>query len=182
MSKVLVPLATGFEEIEAVTIIDILRRADVDVVIAGLQKKQVVGAHGVRVQADAHIREMKSSDFDMIVLPGGLPGAINLQKDEIVQKLLKDFDSQDKYIGAICAAPIALQSAGVLKDRYTCYPSFESNIREEGYESGDDVIVDANITTSRGPATAMKFALSIVSKLCGDAKSEDIKNQLLLKD
>ncbi len=180
MSKVLVPLAEGFEEIEALSIVDILRRADIDVVIAGLKKRQVVGAHGVRVQADAHIKEMKSSDFDMIVLPGGLPGAINLQKDENVQKLLKDFDDNDKYIGAICAAPIALQSAGVLKESYTCYPSFESNIREEGYKADRNVVSDKNILTSRGPATAMEFALAIVAKLSGAGKSAEIKAQLLL--
>jgi len=180
MSKVLVPLAMGFEEIEAMTIIDVLRRADIDVVISGLGKKQVVGAHGVRVQADAHIEEMKSSDFDMIVLPGGLPGAINLQKNETVQKLLKEFDAQNKYIGAICAAPIALQSAGVLKENYTCYPSFESNIREDGYGADKNVVSDKNILTSRGPATAMEFGLAIVTKLCGDDKSAEIKAQLLL--
>ncbi len=179
MSKVLVPLASGFEEIEAMSIIDILRRADIDVVVAGLGKKQVVGAHGVRVQADAHIEDMNSDEFDMIVLPGGLPGATNLQKDEYVQKLLKDFDKQNKSIGAICAAPIALESAGVLKENYTCYPSFEANIREEGYTTSQDVVSDKNIMTSRGPATAMAFGLAIVAKLCGDEKSSEIKSQLL---
>jgi len=180
MSKVLVPLATGFEEIEAMNIIDILRRAEVEVVIAGLGKKQVVGAHGVKVQCDAHIKDMKSSDFDMIVLPGGLPGATNLQKDETVQKLLKDFDAQNKYIGAICAAPIALMSAGVLKENYTCYPSFETNIREEGYSGDKDVVNDKNVMTSRGPGTAMVFALAIVKQLCGEKMANEIKSQLLL--
>ena len=180
MSKVLVPLATGFEEIEAMSIVDVLRRADIDVVIAGLGKKQVVGAHGVKVQADGHIKDMKSDDFDMMVLPGGLPGATNLQKDQTVQKLLKEFDAQNKYIGAICAAPIALQSAGVLKENYTCYPSFESNIKEEGYKVDKNVVSDKNIVTSRGPATAMEFALDIVSKLSGASKSDEVKSQLLL--
>ncbi len=179
MSKVLVPLATGFEEIEAMSIIDILRRAGIDVVIAGLGKKQVVGTHGVKVQADVHIEDMSSEEFDMIVLPGGLPGATNLQKDEYVQKLLKDFDKQNKSIGAICAAPLALESAGVLKENYTCYPSFEINIREEGYTISQDVVSDKNIMTSRGPATAMAFGLAIVAKLCGDEKSSEIKSQLL---
>jgi len=180
MSKVLVPLAMGFEEIEAMTIIDILRRAEVEVVVAGLGKKQVIGAHSVKVQTDAHIEDMSSSDFDMIVLPGGLPGATNLQKDKTVQKLLKEFDKQNKSIGAICAAPIALKSAGVLKESYTCYPSFESNIREEGYISNQDVVSDENIITSRGPGTAMTFGLAIVAMLCGDDKSAEIKSQLLL--
>jgi len=180
MSKVLVPLAMGFEEIEAMTIIDILRRAEVEVVIAGLGKKQVIGAHGVKVQTDAHIEDMSSSNFDMIVLPGGLPGATNLQKDKTVQNLLKEFDKQNKSIGAICAAPIALESAGVLKENYTCYPSFESNIREEGYISNQDVVDDENVITSRGPGTAMAFGLAIVAKLCGDDKASEIKSQLLL--
>ncbi len=180
MSKVLVPLAMGFEEIEAMTIIDILRRAEVEVVVAGLGKKQVTGAHDVKVQTDAHIEDMNSSDFDMIVLPGGLPGATNLQKDKTVQKLLKEFDKQNKSIGAICAAPIALESAGVLKENYTCYPSFEANIREEGYSANQDVVSDGNIITSRGPGTAMAFGLAIVAKLCGDDKSTEIKSQLLL--
>jgi len=180
VSKVLVPLANGFEEIEAMSIIDILRRAQVEVVIAGLGKKQVCGAHGVKVQCDAHIEDMKSSDFDMIVLPGGLPGATNLQKDETVQRLLKEFDGAKKQIGAICAAPIALQSAGVLKENYTCYPSFEANIKSEGYISNQDVVMDGNVTTSRGPGTALVFALSIVGQLCGEDMRENVKSQLLL--
>ena len=180
MSKVLVPLANGFEEIEAMSIIDVLRRAQVEVVIAGLGKKQVCGVHGVKVQCDTHIEDMKSSDFDMIVLPGGLPGATNLQKDESVQRLLKEFDDAKKQIGAICAAPVALQSAGVLKENYTCYPSFEANIKPEGYISNQDVVMDGNVTTSRGPGTALVFALSIVGQLCGEEMRENVKSQLLL--
>jgi len=180
MSKVLVPLANGFEEIEAMSIIDTLRRAQVEVVVAGLGKKQVCGAHGVKVQCDAHIEDMKSGDFDMIVLPGGLPGATNLQKDESVQRLLKEFDVAKKQIGAICAAPVALQSAGVLKENYTCYPSFEANIKSEGYISNQDVVMDGNVITSRGPGTALVFALSIVGQLCGEEMRENIKSQLLL--
>ncbi len=180
MSKVLVPLATGFEEIEALSIVDVLRRAGVEVEIAGLGKRQVVGAHGVKIQADSCVQDAKSSEFDMIILPGGLPGATNLQKDETVQKLLKEFDEQEKYIGAICAAPAALQSAGVLKENYTCYPSFETNIKEEGYNPNEDVVIDKNVMTSRGPGTAISFALAIVKQLCGDKKAGEIKSQLLL--
>jgi len=180
VSKVLVPLATGFEEIEALSIVDVLRRAGVEVEIAGLGKRQVVGAHGVKIQADSCVQDAKSSEFDMIILPGGLPGATNLQKDETVQKLLKEFDEQEKYIGAICAAPAALQSAGVLKENYTCYPSFETNIKEEGYNPNEDVVIDKNVMTSRGPGTAISFALAIVKQLCGDKKAGEIKSQLLL--
>ncbi len=180
MSKVLVPLASGFEEIETLTIVDVLRRAEIEVVIAALDKKQVTGAHDVKVQADTHIQDVDSSDFDMIVLPGGLPGATNLQKDKNVISLLKKFDEEKKYIGAICAAPIALQSAGVLKDTYTCYPSFEKNIREEGYVSDKDVVRDENVITSRGPGTAAKFALAIVEQLSGEKMANDVKAQLLL--
>ncbi|WP_331774073.1 DJ-1 family glyoxalase III [Sulfurospirillum sp. 1612] len=180
MSKVLVLLANGFEEIEALSVVDVLRRANIEVVMAAIDKKQVTGAHNVKVQADMHILDVKNSDFDMVVLPGGLPGATNLEKDENVQKLLKDFDHDNKAIGAICAAPIALQRAGVLKKTYTCYPSFENNIRQEGYLSDQDVVNDENVTTSRGPATAMKFGLALVEKLAGPDVALDVKNQLLL--
>jgi len=180
MSKVLVLLANGFEEIEALSVVDVLRRANIEVVMAAINKKQVIGAHNVKVQADTHILDVKNSDFDMVVLPGGLPGATNLQKDANVQKLLKDFDHDKKTIGAICAAPIALQSAGVLKSTYTCYPSFESNIRKEGYLNNQDVVSDENVITSRGPATAMKFGLVLVEKLVGSDAANDVKNQLLL--
>ncbi|MDX1809028.1 MAG: DJ-1/PfpI family protein [Sulfurospirillaceae bacterium] len=180
MPKVLLPLANGFEEIEALSIVDVLRRANIEVVTAAIDKKQVIGAHNIRVQADTHILDVKSTDFDMIVLPGGLPGATNLQKDENVKRLLQEFNNDKKYIGAICAAPIALKSAGVLKSAYTCYPSFEDNIGKDGYISDKDVVSDENVITSRGPATAMKFALVIVEKLCGEKLASDVKQQLLL--
>ncbi len=181
MAKVLLPLAEGFEEIEAVTIIDILRRAEIEVVLASLEKKQVTGAHGIKIQAETHIADIKGvEEFDMIVLPGGLPGAFNLQKDENVQRLLKEFDEKKKYIGAICAAPIALREAGVLKE-YTCYPSFEENIGKEGYKDDKNVVQDDNITTSKGPATAMEFAVSLVEKLKSKESAEQLRKDLLLK-
>ncbi len=180
MAKVLLPLAEGFEEIEAVTIIDVLRRAEIEVVLASLEKKQVVGAHAIRIQAEIHIEDIKNiSDFDMIVLPGGLPGAYNLQKNENVQKLIKEFNEAKKYVGAICAAPIALREAGVL-EKYTCYPSFEEQIGKDGYTNSNNVISDKNIITSKGPATAMEFALEIVSQLISGDKSKQIRGELLL--
>lgn len=180
MAQVLIPLAVGFEEIEAITLVDILRRAGVEVVMAGLDREQVCGAHGISIEADALLDEVELSTFDMVVLPGGLPGAEHLAKSEKMQKVLQYFDGDNKLIGAICAAPWALKTAGVLKDKYTCYPSFEKTIEQEGYVSDSNVVCDHNIMTSRGPATAMEFSLAIVKELCGEEKYCALRKGLLL--
>lgn len=179
MSKVLIPLAVGFEEIEAMTLIDVLRRAGIEVVTAGLDRKMLQGAHGVNVEADTLLDSVSVSEFDMILLPGGLPGAEHLAKSEKVKSLLQEFDANNKYIGAICAAPWALSTAGVLKDKYTCYPGFEGQVAKDGYDGTSDVVIDHNIMTSRGPATAMSFALCIVKELCGIEKHDEIQSGLL---
>lgn len=176
---VLVLLAMGFEELEAISIIDILRRAGVEVVTAGLDRTTVTGAHGVHIIADKLLDDVNEDDYEMVVLPGGLPGAENLAKSQKVKDLLAKFDSNNKQIAAICAAPWALQTAGVLKDKYTCYPSFEKTIREEGYISSENVVINHNIITSRGPATAMEFALSLVKELKGEDKFKEVKSGLL---
>lgn len=179
MAKVIIPLANGFEEIETMTLIDVLRRADIKVQTAGLDKKILKGAHGVEIKADSLLESANSDDFDMIVLPGGLPGAEYLAKSEKVKSLLKEFDAKDKLIGAICAAPWALGEADVLKQSYTCYPSFEKTVAKDGYNPNKDVVIDKNILTSRGPATAMTFALAIVKELCGDKVYSEVKSGLL---
>jgi len=178
--KVLLPLATGFEEIEAITIADILRRAGVEVVLASLEGIHVTGAHGIRIVADALLSDVHADTFDMIALPGGLPGAFHLAESPLVQSMLQDFDAKGKAIAAICAAPYALKCAGVLKNSYTCYPSFETKIDHAGYEREPNVVRDANITTSKGPSTSMLFALSLVEQLCGPAKVKALKEDLLL--
>jgi len=178
--KVIVPLAEGFEEIEALSIVDILRRANVEVTIAALESLHVKGAHGVIVVADALLADMDASTYDMIALPGGLPGATNLAKDVTLQAMLKAFDAKKKAIAAICAAPYALHTAGVLKKRYTCYPGFHTNITHEDYDASEKVVVDENITTSQGPSTAMLFALSLIEQLCGKGVREQLANDLLL--
>lgn len=178
--KVIVPLADGFEEIEALTIVDILRRADVDVMLAALETIEVKGAHGVVVKADALISTIDATQYDMIALPGGLPGATNLARHEGVQSIIKSFDTQQKYIAAICAAPYALFTAGVLKNAYTCYPGFHSNITHDGYKSDDTVVVDSHITTSQGPSTAMAFSLSLVEQLCSKETAQKLASDLLL--
>jgi len=174
MAKVLVPLANGFEEIEAITIIDVLRRAGIDVVTASLNSDEKVdGSNGVSVLADTLIDDVKADEFDMIVLPGGIPGAEHLRDDARVQALLKEFDQKGKRVGAICAAPIALYSAGVIKDEFTCYPGYDQVIKNSNFKE-DKVVESQNVLTSRGPGTAMCFALEIVKRLAG----EDTYNQL----
>ena len=174
-------MANGFEEIEAVSLIDILCRAEIDAVSVGLDKKCVCGAHGIEMIADEILDDMKVSEFDMIVLPGGLPGAENLAKSEKLGKILRDFDANNAKIGAICAAPWALATAGVLKSSYTCYPGFESQIAHPGYTNSANVVKDQNIMTSRGPATAMEFALQIVRELKGEQVYSKLKSDLLFK-
>lgn len=179
MSKVLIPLATGFEEIEAMTLVDILRRGEIEVHIASLEHHQVEGAHGVVVKADLLLDKTNASEYDMILLPGGLPGAEHLAKSDKVKQILQEFNSSDKLIGAICAAPWALGEAGVLKSQYTCYPGFEKQVGKAGYTDAKPVITDENIMTSRGPATAMEFALEIVKRLQGESKYQEVKAGLL---
>ncbi len=179
MAKVLVPLANGFEEIEAVTIIDVLRRGGVEVTTASLNSdEQVHGSNGITVLANTLIQYVTSDDFDMIVLPGGIPGAEHLRDDTRVQALLKEFDEKGKTVGAICAAPIALYSAGVLKDEYTCYPGYEQVIKNSDFKD-EKVVESKNILTSRGPGTAICFALEIVKKLVGEETYEQLKAGLL---
>ena len=179
--KVAIVLANGFEEIEAVSLIDILRRAEIDAVSVGLDEKCVCGTHGIELVADEILDDIKASEFSMIVLPGGLPGAENLAKSEKLGKILRDFDANNAKIGAICAAPWALATAGVLKSAYTCYPGFEKAVAHAGYTPSANVVKDQNIMTSRGPATAMEFALQIVRELKGEQVYSKLKSDLLFK-
>lgn len=181
MSKVLVPLAAGFEEIEAIAIIDVLRRAEIKVLVASLDAKSLIkGANGISVQADMEVKDVDVASLDMIILPGGWGGTYILADDENIQKILKEMNSKGKNIAAICAAPFALNKAGVLKHNYTCYPSVQEQIREEGYMGDKTMVVeDGNIMTSRGPGTAICFALAIVKKLKGEETYQALKTGLL---
>lgn len=181
MAKIIVPISNGFEEIEAVSIIDICRRAGIEVCVAGVESLQTQGANSIKIIADCMIEDINSDEFDMIVLPGGLPNAFTLAENEKVQELLKTMKNSDKYIAAICAAPYALHKADVLNTNYTCYPSFEQKIRDEGYSSTQDVVEDGKVITSRGPGTATTFALQLVKTLCGNETYQNVKNGLLAK-
>ena len=181
MPKVLVPLATGFEEIEAVSMIDIMRRGGLEVLVCALDNNMdVVGANGITVKADGSIAGLSADDIDMIALPGGWDGTYALADDENVQALLKAMDAKGKNIGAICAAPFALKKAGVLKETYTCYPSVEEQIKQDGYQ-GDkaQVVQTENVMTSRGPGTAICFALAIVKRLMGDENYKAVREGTL---
>ncbi len=180
MAKVLIPLATGFEEIEAVSLIDVLRRAGISVVVASITENlQVQGANGIMVVADQPIQQISSDQIDMILLPGGWGGTDILATNDYVQTLLQEMKNKDKLIGAICAAPFALESAGVLSSNFTCYPSVEEKIRLQGYSSVDKVVEDGNVITSRGPGTAMCLGLYVVKKLAGNEMYEQLKAGLL---
>lgn len=179
MKKVAVMFANGFEELEAVSVVDILRRAGNDTIMVGLEKKSVKGAHGIEMTAQIVLDDLKVDEFDMIVLPGGLPGAKHLANSKKLGQFLREFDTNSKFICAICAAPWALKTAGVLKSNYTCYPGFEAKIDHKGYTNTTSVVVDKNIITSKGPATAMEFALALVKALNGDEKYNQIKADLL---
>lgn len=181
MPKVLVPLATGFEEIEAVSIIDIMRRGGIDVLVRGLDETtDVKGANGITLKTEGSIAGLSADDIDMIVLPGGWGGTYALAEDVNVQSLLKAMDAKGKDIGAICAAPFALKAAGVLKETYTCYPSVEDEIKQEGYLGDSQQVVQTeNVMTSRGPATAICFALAIVKRLMGEEKYTAVKTGTL---
>jgi len=180
MKKVIIPIADGFEEIETMTIVDVLRRAGVDVTLAGLENRPLKGSRQVQVVADTSLEEVKNQDFDMVVLPGGQPGVDNLRKDERVKALLQKMQSQDKLIGAICAAPLVLHDAGMIKDKkITSYPGCEGELTESRYET-TRVVTDGKMITSRGPGTAMEFSLALVDILVGAERVAELKEALLV--
>lgn len=179
MHKVLVMLAQGCEEIEAVTTIDILRRAGVEVTSAGLDDLPVLASRGVMLLADTTLDLAQHQDFDMIVLPGGQPGTDNLKADNRLTALLQRMAKQGKYLAAICAAPSVLAAAGLLDGRKaTCYPTCL-----DGYPKVDlqtaAVVEDGRLITSRGPGTAMDFALALVERLAGKAKRQEVEAALV---
>ena len=179
MSKLLVPISNGFEEIEAISIIDVCRRAGIEVITAGVEDNILIGAHNIKIETDKKISEVSSDNFDMIALLGGLPNAFTLAENSDVQRLKKEIKEKNKKIAAICAAPYALHKANVLNENYTCYPSFEEKIKDEGYINNKNIVIDSNVVTSKGPATAMEFALEIVKILEGDEVYFSVKNGLL---
>lgn len=182
MAKVLMPLAQGFEEIEALTIVDILRRADIEVVLAGLQPGPVTGSHNISIIPDSTIDSVNSGDFNMIVLPGGQPGSDNLNADPRIHKLLTEFAASEKLIGAICAAPIVLAAVGLLSGKKaTCYPSYSDRLNG-GIYNASPVVSDGSIITSSGPGTAVSFGLAIAARLAGRHAADAVAKAMLVQD
>jgi len=186
MPRVCVLLAPGFEEIEAITVIDVLRRAEIDTTIVAVNNSNdsdhtVEGSHGIAVRADTQIDQLPAADdWDMVVLPGGMPGSSSLRDDPRVQRLLVAQHQRQAKLAAICAAPIALSQAGALHGKKaTSYPSFAEQLACADYLA-DPVVVDGHITTSRAPGTALAFALELVQQLQGADTSKRLSQQMLV--
>ena len=173
MSKIGIFMADGCEEIEGLTVVDIVRRAGIDITTISISdKKEVAGAHGIKFLADAKKDEVDFSTLDGIVLPGGMPGTINLGADETVDKVIREFAAGGKLVAAICAAPSVLGQAGILNGKHAAsYPGFEPKLTG-AVTSEDPVVQDGNVITSRGMGTAIAFALEIVSYFT-DKKTAD---------
>lgn len=174
--RVLCLLIDGFEEIETVTPVDVLRRAGVEVVIASLHEKTATGRGGIRLEADVALKDLDPATFDLLFIPGG-PGVWDLRADGRAALLAKDFSSAGKPVAAICAAPLVLMDAGLLEGkRFTAYHS----VREElGGGLDERVVIDGEIITSRGAGTALDFALALVVRLCGQAAADEVAQEIM---
>ncbi len=176
--RVLVALADGFEEIEAVTVIDVLRRAGIEVDTMGITGSWVTGGHGIKIMADKRINEVNIEKYDGIILPGGSEGVANLSKSSKLKEFLVKINEKKKLIAAICAAPLILAKEHLLDNKKaTIYPGLE---KELPYPRDERVVIDENIITSQSPGTAIEFALAIVERLVGAEKASKLRKQLVV--
>ena len=182
MKTIFVFLADGFEEIEALAPVDILRRAGLSVKTVSVMDEQVVaGAHGVPVLADVMFDEVNAEDAEMILLPGGLPGATNLDAHQGLSQMILDFAKEEKPMAAICAAPLVFGNRGLLEGKKaTCYPGFETYLKGAQYTAAL-VEKDGNFITGKGPGAAMEFAFAIVEKYCGMDKVNELKQGMMIQ-
>lgn len=179
MKNIIVLLANRFEEIEALTPVDYLRRRGILVDLVSIEEDlEVEGAHGIKVMADKNFKDIDFSAYDGLIIPGGMPGAANLRDDSRVIKLVKDFNNNHKLVSAICAGPIVLEEAKILDGKnVTSYPGFEDQLSGDYLE--DKVVRDENIITARGPAIAVDFTIEILDYLLGSKDVVDLKNDIL---
>ncbi len=177
MAKVLVPLAQGCEELEAVTVVDLLRRAGIEVVTAGLDEQPVCASRGMVLVPDMTLDSALLQEYDMIVLPGGLPGADNLRDDDRIIARLQSMSAAGQYTAAICAAPKVLAQAGLLQGkRATSFPGALETDSITGLEYQESpVVMDGKVITSRGPGTAMDFALTLIEQLVGKQRRDEVE-------
>ncbi len=177
MKRALIPLAEGFEEIEATVCANVLRRAGIEVVLAGIPGTMVRGARNVKLMADRKLSEVRPEEFDAIILVGGDPGYKNLGLSTKVMEAVRDFESKGKLVAAICAAPALLSKLGLLENRVsTIYPGME---REVPRPRGHRVVKDSNVITSQAPGTALEFALMIVENLAGEHKAMEVRRDIV---
>lgn len=183
MSRVLACFTKGVEEIEFIAVVDILRRANVEVVLASLDGEAVIGRSNITIEADAALPEVMDDDWDMVVLPGGMPNAKLLRDDANVRTVVERLKNERKSIAAICAAPTILAAYGITAGmRVTSYPSCQSEMEKLQPSSvyvDESVVKDDFLITSRGPGTAVEFSLNLVAKLCGEIKSEEIRQSIV---
>ena len=182
MKTIFVFLADGFEEIEAITPIDVLRRAGLNVQTVSVMEEQIVaGAHGIPVVADKMFADIDLDNAEMLLLPGGLPGATNLDAHQGLSDMIMAFASEGKPLAAICAAPLVFGNRGLLQGKkVTCYPGFESYLTGAEYTAAL-VETDGNFITAKGPGAAMDFAFAIVEKYCGIEKVNELKSGMMIK-
>ncbi len=179
MPTALIMLASGFEEIEAVSVIDILRRAGVKLFIAGVNGSMIAGAHGIKLQSDTEVGDIKTKDFDVVILPGGNEGVENLKRSQDVREIISRQNQKEKLIAAICAAPTLLDDMGLLEGRRaTCYPANRAGLKSAVYLE-DTVVQDDHFLTSRGPGTAMAFAYAILERLALKAQADQLREGML---
>jgi len=186
-TRVLVPLAEGFEEIETVTIVDVLRRAELDVTLAGLSPGPVPGSRGIRVEPDADWSGGDPGGFDAIVLPGGMGGTLAMMESESLLAALRASAEEGRLTAAICAAPLVLAKAGVLAEErgpdpraFTAHPSVHDRLPAGGLDRGRRVVRSGNLLTSQGPGTAMEFALALVEELVGPARARELAEAMVV--
>lgn len=178
--RVLVPLAPGFEEIEAVTIVDVLRRAGLEVVVAGLAAGPVRGSHGIELTPDVELAHVDGASFALLVLPGGMPGTRHLAADERVLALVRSFHARGARVAAICAAPLVLQAAGIVRGvAVTAHPSVRAELVDARVQDAPNVVRSGNVTTSQGAGTALEFALALVADVCGAARADELARALV---
>ncbi|MFP4548204.1 MAG: DJ-1 family glyoxalase III [Fidelibacterota bacterium] len=180
MTKILVPLAEGLEEIEAISIIDILRRGGAEVTTAGLDALEIRGSHNIVIKADEILANLEHDNFDGVVLPGGMPGTLNLKNDTRLKTMIQKMNDAGKLVAAICAAPMVLFEAGVLKyKKFTIHPGEKDKVKY--IPENQQVVEDGNLVTGQASGAAVLFALTLVKKLFGKEKMDAVNKGVLYK-